>query len=77
MIVRYAVCGVNRLHVNHSICFCTDPTCPHTLQESTAHQIIGHFAGEHADLVVCDGAPDGIIVIAYCRSIVDQLTCQM
>ncbi|XP_052821280.1 putative tRNA (cytidine(32)/guanosine(34)-2'-O)-methyltransferase isoform X2 [Mya arenaria] len=25
---------------------------------STAHEIIGHFAGEHADLVVCDGAPD-------------------
>lgn len=22
-------------------------------------QIIGHFSGEHADLVVCDGAPDG------------------
>ncbi|XP_053379244.1 putative tRNA (cytidine(32)/guanosine(34)-2'-O)-methyltransferase [Mercenaria mercenaria] len=25
---------------------------------STAHEIIGHFEGEHADLVVCDGAPD-------------------
>ncbi|XP_060596192.1 tRNA (cytidine(32)/guanosine(34)-2'-O)-methyltransferase-like [Ruditapes philippinarum] len=25
---------------------------------STAHEIIGHFEGEQADLVVCDGAPD-------------------
>ena len=25
---------------------------------STANQIIGHFEGETADLVVCDGAPD-------------------
>lgn len=25
---------------------------------STAHEIISHFEGEHADLVVCDGAPD-------------------
>merc|ERR1719167_670160 len=25
---------------------------------STAEEIIGHFKGEHADLVVCDGAPD-------------------
>ena len=28
-------------------------------QTSTAHEIISHFEGEHADLVVCDGAPDG------------------
>ncbi|XP_076307104.1 tRNA (cytidine(32)/guanosine(34)-2'-O)-methyltransferase-like isoform X2 [Tachypleus tridentatus] len=27
-------------------------------EESTAHQIISHFKGEKADLVVCDGAPD-------------------
>ena len=27
-------------------------------QESTAKQIIAHFEGSHADLVVCDGAPD-------------------
>jgi 23S rRNA U2552 (ribose-2'-O)-methylase RlmE/FtsJ len=26
---------------------------------STAQQIIAHFEGEKADLVVCDGAPDG------------------
>lgn len=25
----------------------------------TAEEIIGHFKGENADLVVCDGAPDG------------------
>jgi len=29
------------------------------LQESTAMQIITHFEGGQADLVVCDGAPDG------------------
>ena len=28
-------------------------------QKSTAHEIISYFEGEHADLVVCDGAPDG------------------
>ena len=28
------------------------------MQISTAHQIIGHFEGEVADLVICDGAPD-------------------
>ncbi|KAJ1976988.1 putative tRNA (cytidine(32)/guanosine(34)-2'-O)-methyltransferase [Dimargaris xerosporica] len=27
---------------------------------STAEQVIAHFEGEHADLVVCDGAPDGL-----------------
>ena len=26
---------------------------------STATEIIGYFKGDHADLVVCDGAPDG------------------
>lgn len=28
---------------------------------STAQEIIAHFEGESADLVVCDGAPDGKI----------------
>lgn len=28
-------------------------------QVSTANTIIDHFKGESADLVVCDGAPDG------------------
>uniref|UniRef100_A0A0B7AHG6 Putative tRNA (cytidine(32)/guanosine(34)-2'-O)-methyltransferase n=2 Tax=Arion vulgaris TaxID=1028688 RepID=A0A0B7AHG6_9EUPU len=27
-------------------------------KKSTAQDIIGHFEGQHADLVVCDGAPD-------------------
>ena len=27
--------------------------------EATARQVISHFHGHHADLVVCDGAPDG------------------
>ncbi|KAJ9530978.1 hypothetical protein QJQ45_028883 [Haematococcus lacustris] len=26
--------------------------------EATASQVISHFSGQHADLVVCDGAPD-------------------
>ena len=29
------------------------------VQESTASEITRHFEGEQADLVVCDGAPDG------------------
>ncbi|VDO85708.1 unnamed protein product, partial [Soboliphyme baturini] len=29
-------------------------------KESTAIEIIRHFSGEMADMVVCDGAPDGI-----------------
>jgi tRNA (cytidine32/guanosine34-2'-O)-methyltransferase len=29
-------------------------------QLSTAEKIIQHFEGEKADLVVCDGAPDGM-----------------
>ena len=28
------------------------------VQESTALEIVGHFEGEKADLVICDGAPD-------------------
>lgn len=28
------------------------------MQISTAHEIISHFEGEEADLVICDGAPD-------------------
>lgn len=30
-------------------------------QLSTAEKIIQHFEGEKADIVVCDGAPDGIM----------------
>lgn len=30
-------------------------------KQSTAEQIISHFNGKYADLVICDGAPDGNI----------------
>ena len=30
-------------------------------KQSTAEQIISHFDGKYADLVICDGAPDGKI----------------
>lgn len=30
---------------------------------STAEEIISHFKGETADLVVCDGAPDGQLTV--------------
>lgn len=36
---------------------------------STAKEIISHFEGEEADLVVCDGAPDGnniILLLNFC-----------
>ena len=39
-------------------------------QLSTANKIIQHFEGEKADLIVCDGAPDGIynaLVLLICR----------
>jgi 23S rRNA U2552 (ribose-2'-O)-methylase RlmE/FtsJ len=35
----------------------------------TAEQIINHFQGERADIVVCDGAPDGmhfLFIQLYC-----------
>ena len=32
--------------------------CVCCCQETTAKEIIAHFAGRKADLVVCDGAPD-------------------
>ena len=35
------------------------------LQVSTAEEIISYFKGENADLVVCDGAPDGINFIKF------------
>ena len=30
----------------------------HYTKVSTAEKIVSYFEGEHADLVVCDGAPD-------------------
>ena len=32
---------------------------------NTAKQIISHFDNEQADLVVCDGAPDGKLILKY------------
>ena len=36
--------------------------------EVTAKEVISHFDGEHADIVVSDGAPDGTVYAdeAYC-----------
>lgn len=36
-------------------------------QVSTAQAIIDHFKGESADLVVCDGAPDGNSVFPHLK----------
>ena len=45
---------------------CVEPVLPQIiLQESTAVQIAGHFSGKHADLVVCDGAPDGKVLSSH------------
>ena len=38
------------------MCVCV---CVCVCQVSTAEQMIGYFEGDQADLVVCDGAPDG------------------
>lgn len=32
---------------------------------STAQEIVAHFEGEKAELVVCDGAPDGEFVTSF------------
>lgn len=32
---------------------------------STAQEIMKHFEGEKADIVVCDGAPDGTVLILH------------
>lgn len=42
-------------HVTHHV---TSPRSS-SRQVSTAEEIIRHFQGQPADLVVCDGAPDG------------------
>lgn len=34
-------------------------------KKSTAEQIISYFDGEMADIVICDGAPDGNDVKQY------------
>lgn len=35
--------------------------------QKTAEEIISHFKGKKAQLVVCDGAPDGKTII-HCKS---------
>lgn len=35
--------------------------------EATAAEVIAHFDGGRADLVVCDGAPDGELISETCR----------
>ena len=51
MFTFIAVCVCLSVSVYVWACVC--------VQESTAAEITGHFEGEQADLVVCDGAPDG------------------
>lgn len=34
-------------------------------KKSTANEIIQHFEGENADLIVCDGAPDGKYLLIW------------
>ena len=41
------------------VCVCVCVCMRVCVQESTASEITRHFEGEQADLVVCDGAPDG------------------
>ena len=35
---------------------------------AVAQQVIAHFDGSHADLVVCDGAPDGDPGLSCCKA---------
>lgn len=35
-------------------------------RQSTAEEIIACFGGEKVDLVVCDGAPDGVLFVCVC-----------
>ena len=37
-------------------------------EEATAKQVIATFAGRKADLVVCDGAPDGLWLPSFISS---------
>ena len=50
-----------KLHIYTAYCFTTKVA----LQVSTAEEIISHFEGEPADLVICDGAPDGMYFLHY------------
>lgn len=42
---------------------------------STAEEIIKHFHGETADLVVCDGAPDGEFLLSVVLIYTQRINC--
>ena len=42
---------------------------------ATAQQVISHFHGEKADLVVSDGAPDGKTIALYWKTVGRSLNC--
>lgn len=48
---------------------------PSPLQVSTAREIISHFDGEYAQLVVCDGAPDGEYSLLVWRTYLTTENC--
>ncbi|GCB83759.1 hypothetical protein scyTo_0024499 [Scyliorhinus torazame] len=41
---------------------------------STAQEIIKHFEGQAADLVVCDGAPDGTVTGPESQAVRERVT---
>lgn len=45
------------------------------VQVSTAQEIIRHFEGQTADLVVCDGAPDGENLTSGPVFVLSQVSC--
>lgn len=45
-------------------------------KKSTAEQIISYFEGELADIVVCDGAPDGkVSLVILCAYRIRSISC--
>lgn len=49
--------GGTSLHTTYTLSLYSPPQGDIT-SEDTAREVISHFQGHHADLVVCDGAPD-------------------
>lgn len=45
--------------------------------ERTAAEVIAHFDGGQADIVVCDGAPDGTILLYYLYYILLHFYCNL
>jgi hypothetical protein len=62
---RLAANGVSVLHAGKRLTIAQAPLAGVTqligdiTQTATAQAIVSHFAGDLAELVVCDGAPDG------------------